>query len=135
MSINYVEIEGNMTRDPEVKTIAGVKTVLNFSIAHNTRNKDDAGNWVDGEPMFFDCEYWPNDAAYWLKRLGKGVGVIVTGELKQDRWEKDGQVRSAVRIRVTSIGARWLPEIGAPAQSSPQPQSVPASKPNDYIPF
>jgi len=130
MSINSVIIEGNLTRDPETKAI-GDKTVIKFSIAENTRMKDSGGQWVDGEPNFFEVEYWPSDPQYWLKRLGKGVGVIVVGRLKQDRWEKEGVKHERVRVRAESIGGKWLPEIGANAG-----QSAPVSNQNiDEIPF
>jgi single-strand DNA-binding protein len=143
MSINSVIIEGNLVRECETKAV-GDRTVINFSIAENTRMKDDAGQWKDGEPNYFEVEWWPTEPAYWLKRLGKGVGVVVVGRLKQDRWEKDGMKHERVRIRAESIGAKWLPEIGASqgagaAQGSTQTQgqarSMASPIADDSIPF
>ena len=141
MTDNFVFIEGNLTRDPDTKYTQAGKTVINFSIAHNNRKKE-GDTWVDGEPDFFDCEYWPSDPQYWLKRLGKGAAVIITGELKQDRWEFEGKTMSRVKIRVTSIGAKWLPELTgqkAATSSDKKPESAKPSPPKDEftddIPF
>lgn len=128
--INDLVIEGNLTREPELKP-AGSKTVINFSIAHNTRTKDTAGNWVDGTPMYFDVEFWPNDPQYWAKRLTKGTAVLVIGALKQESWEKDGQKYSRVRIRAQDICAKWLPEITGTASTAPTASAPPLPQQND----
>jgi single-strand DNA-binding protein len=124
--MNQVIIEGNLTREPELKP-AGDKTVINFGIAYNTRKKDASGQWVECSPMFFDVEYWPNDPQYWAKRLTKGTSAVVSGSLKYETWQKDGQNFSRVKIRAQEIFAKWLPEIGntsqntAPAAQTPPP--------------
>lgn len=123
MAANFVHEEGNLTRDPEVRTTPTGKAVLSFAIAQTQRKKNDAGQWEDGETSFFDVEFWPSDPAYWIKRLGKGTGVVIDGELKQDRWEDaDKNVRSKIVIRATSIFSKWLNELtAAPAQADPPP--------------
>lgn len=133
MSRNEVQIEGNLTREPELKLV-GDKTVMNFGIAYNTRKKDSSGNWVDGDPMFFNVEFWPNDPKYWSLRLTKGTPVLIIGSLKFEKWEKDGQSMSAVRIRAQEIKSPFVPTIEeqqanrkAPAQSyTPAPHAQPA---------
>jgi single-strand DNA-binding protein len=123
--MNEVKIAGNLTRDPEVRTTPAGKPVLNFSIAFNTRIKNQTtGEWEDGAPQFFDCEFWPKDPQYWIKRLGKGVGVFVCGKLKQDVWQQDGQHRSKVKISVEEIYGRWMNEIQV-SQSAPAEQAAP----------
>lgn len=141
MSMNNIVIEGNLTREPEMKLV-GEKTVINFSIAYNTRTKDESGHWVDGTPSFFDIEYWPNDPQYWVKRLGKGTSVVVTGSLKQESWEKDGQKFSRVRIRAQEIFNKWLPELPAASAGAvavpPPPSAAPADQGTGFpedIPF
>jgi len=127
MSVNHVEIEGNITREIELRQ-AGGKTVIGFSIAHNTRAKDAAGNWGEGPAEFYDVEYWPNDPKYWANRLTKGTSVIISGNLKQDRWEQDGQARSRVKIVAREIGAKWLPEIQGVQQNNQMPTGVTKTK-------
>jgi single-strand DNA-binding protein len=116
MSINSVQVEGNLVAEPETKATGTGRTVVKFTIAENVRVKDSATNeWKDGTPNFYDCEFWPNDPQYWLKRLGKGVGVVIFGHLTQDKWEKDGQKYSRIKIIVEKIISKWLPELQATA--------------------
>lgn len=116
MSINSVQVEGNLVAEPETKATGTGRTVVKFTIAENVRVKDSATNeWKDGTPNFYDCEFWPNDPQYWLKRLGKGVGVVIFGRLTQDKWEKDGQKYSRIKIIVEKIISKWLPELQATA--------------------
>jgi single-strand DNA-binding protein len=126
MNLNFVDIEGNLVRDPEARSVWD-KTVITFSIAHNNRVKDDStGQWKDGDPDFFDVEYWATDPQYWLKRLGKGVSVIINGTLKQDRWnDAEGKTRSRVKIRADNILAKWLPEIQVKPDAKPGDDGVP----------
>ena len=126
MSENFSLVEGNLVADPEAVATKSGKTVLKWTIAENVRVKDASGQWVDGDPNFYDCEYWPNDPQYWLKRLGKGTGVALVAQLKQDRWEQDGQKRSKVKLNVKAIYGKWLPELVAPKQAEQPAQGQPA---------
>ncbi|MBF0122808.1 MAG: single-stranded DNA-binding protein [Candidatus Omnitrophica bacterium] len=101
MSLNSVNIMGNLTRDPELKTIPSGKSVCSMSIANNriyTKN----GERVT-EVSYFDIEVWGAVAENCAKYLKKGSGIIVEGRLKQERWEKDGKTQSRVRIAANSI--------------------------------
>ena len=137
--MNLFILEGNLVREPETKLV-GQRTVIKFSIAENQRVKDANGNWVDGEPSYYDMNFWTDKPDYWLKRLGKGTSVVCSGTLKQDRWQdkETGKTSSKINFTVTEIKAKWLPEINGNAalQSAPAPeingtaapQSAPASQ-------
>ena len=89
MSLNSVNIMGNLTRDPEMKYTPSGKAVCSLSIANNrvyTKN----GEKVT-EVSYFDVEVWGVVAENCSKYLLKGQGIIVEGRLRQDRWEKDGK--------------------------------------------
>lgn len=137
---NFFILEGNLVREPETNLV-GQKTVIKFSIAENTRTKDANGNYVDGEANYYDINFWTEKPDFWLKRLGKGVGVICRGFMKQDRWEKDGQKFSKVNFTATEINAKWLPELNGATQSAPAQTSAPAAQAqtaldnNNDIPF
>lgn len=138
---NFFIVEGNLVREPETKLV-GQRTLIKFSIAENQRTKDANGNWVDGEPNYYDMNFWTEKPDYWLKRLGKGVSVLCRGNFKQDRWEKDGKKYTKINFTVTDINGKWLPELDTQTQSAPAaPASAPAAAPapaSDYpedIPF
>ncbi len=101
MSLNSVNIMGNLTRDPELKSTPSGKTVCSLSIANNrVYNK---GSERVTEVSYFDVEVWGIVAENCSKYLKKGSGIIVEGRLKQDRWEKDGKTQSKVRIAANSV--------------------------------
>lgn len=119
MSLNSVNIMGNLTRDPELKYTNSGKSVCNLSIANNrvyTKN----GERVT-EVSYFDIEVWGAVAENCSKYLTKGSGIIVEGRLKQDRWEKDGKTQSRVRIAANNI--HFMPKRdGATGGPQPRPQ-------------
>jgi len=119
MSLNSVNIMGNLTRDPELKYTNSGKSVCNLSIANNrvyTKN----GERVT-EVSYFDVEVWAAAAENCAKYLSKGSGIIVEGRLKQERWEKDGKMQSRVRIAANSV--HFMPRRGDnPAPQEPKPE-------------
>jgi single-strand DNA-binding protein len=101
MSLNSVNIMGNLTRDPELRYTPAGKGVCSLSIANNriyTKNTEKVT-----EVSYFDVEVWGPMADNCTKYLKKGSGIIVEGRLKQDRWEKDGKTQSRVRIVANSV--------------------------------
>jgi single-strand DNA-binding protein len=117
MSLNSVNIMGNLTRDPEIKSTPSGKSVCSLSIANNrVYNK---GNERVTEVSYFDVEVWGPVAENCVKYLKKGSGIIVEGRLKQDRWEKDGKTQS--RVRITANSVHFMPkrtDEGSAAKSS-----------------
>jgi single-strand DNA-binding protein len=105
MSLNSVNIMGNLTRDPEIKYTNSGKSVCNLSIATN-RVYTSNGEKVT-EVSYFDIEVWGAVAENCAKYLSKGRGIIVEGRLKQERWEKDGKTQS--RVRITANNIHFLP--------------------------
>jgi single-strand DNA-binding protein len=92
---------GRLTRDAELKYTAGGQAVCKFSIAVNRRRKS-GDQWVD-EASFFDIVLWGRQGESLNQYLVKGKLVGVDGELRQDRWEQDGQNRSKVEIVANNI--------------------------------
>jgi single-strand DNA-binding protein len=99
--INHVVLVGRLTRDAELKYTAGGQAVCKFSIAINRRRKS-GDQWVD-EANFFDIVLWGRQGESLNQYLVKGKQVGIDGELRQDRWEQDGQNRSKVEIVANNI--------------------------------
>jgi len=96
VDVNHVILLGRLTRDAELKYTAGGQAVCKFSIAVNRRKKN-GDQWED-EANFFDIVIWGKQGETLNQYLKKGKMVAVDGELRQDRWQQDGQNRSKVEI-------------------------------------
>ncbi len=99
--LNHVMLIGRLTRDAEFKYITNGQAICKFSVAVNRRKKS-GDQWVD-EVNFFDVVLWGRQAETLNQYLLKGKQLAVEGELRQDRWEQDGQNRSKVEIVANNI--------------------------------
>jgi single-strand DNA-binding protein len=99
--INHVVLVGRLTRDAELKYTASGQAVCKFSLAVNRRRKN-GDQWED-EANFFDIVLWGRQGESLNQYLTKGKAVGVDGELRQDRWQQDGQNRSKVEIVANNI--------------------------------
>ncbi len=99
--INQVVLIGRLTRDAELKYTNNGTPVSRISIAVNQRRKMNE-QWVD-EANFFNIVIWGKTAESLNPYLQKGKQIAVTGQLRQNRWEQDGQQRSRVEIVATNI--------------------------------
>jgi single-strand DNA-binding protein len=99
--LNHVILIGRLTRDAELRYTAGGQAVCKFSIAVNRRRKN-GDQWED-EANFFDIVLWGRQGESLNQYLVKGKMIGVEGELRQDRWQQDGQNRSKVEIVANNI--------------------------------
>ena len=135
--INSVVLCGRVTRDAEVRYTNGGMAVSEISIAVNRYAGKDKGE----EVSFFEVNLWGKTAEALAQYLTKGRQIVVQGELRQERWEQDGQKQSKVRINANNIQlVGGKDEKAEPArQSAPQPASQqmlgPEGYESDEIPF
>ena len=122
--INQVVLVGRLTRDSELKYTAGGQAVCKFSIAINRRRKN-GDQWED-EANYFDVVLWGRQGEALAQYLLKGKPVGVSGELRQDRWEQDGQKRSKVEVVASNIQL-----LGGGGQSQGQKNGENISPPSD----
>lgn len=99
--VNHVILIGRCTRDATIKFTSGGMAIGSFSIAVNRRTKK-GEQWVE-EASFFDVSLFGKSAEGLAQYLTKGKQVAVEGELRQDRWEQDGQPRSKVTIAANNV--------------------------------
>ncbi len=106
-SFNKVVLMGNLTRDPEVRSLPSGMTVTTFGLAvsHKYKQGDDSKE----EVCFVDIVTFGKQAENSGKYLTKGQGVIIDGRLSQRRWEdKDGQKRNKHEVVAQSV--QFLPK-------------------------
>lgn len=103
MSINSVNISGNLTRDPELRTTQNGTAILNFGMAVNDRRRNaQSGEWED-VPNFVDCCLFGKRGEALSTRLVKGMKVFISGKLHYNSWERDGKKRSKIEVIVDEI--------------------------------
>ena len=103
-NLNVVVITGNLTRDPELRSLPSGTSVCDMRVAVNTRRKNGAtGEWED-KPNYFDVKVWGAQGENCSRFLSKGRPVAVQGRLEWREWEtQDGQKRQAVDIIAESV--------------------------------
>jgi len=143
-SYNRVILVGNLTRDPELRYIPSGTAVSEVTLAVNDRVKRN-DQWTE-ETTFVDVTLWARTAEVANEYLSKGSPVLIEGRLKLDRWEKDGQKHSKLRVvgeKMQMLGGKGgggsSRTGGSSYEASPEySPSAPASAavpPDDEIPF
>ncbi|PJM78961.1 single-stranded DNA-binding protein [Bifidobacterium scaligerum] len=101
-----ITIVGNLTADPELRTIGSGATVASFTIASTPRNWNRQTNqFEDGQALFMRCSAWRDLADHCAQSLKKGMRVIATGRLQQRSYQaQDGSQRTVVELQLDEIG-------------------------------
>jgi single-strand DNA-binding protein len=99
--INKITIIGRLTKEAELKYTNTGTAISKLSIATNKKRKS-GDEWID-EVSYFDVVLFGKTAEALNQYLEKGKQIAIDGELKQNRWEKDGQKRSKVEIIANGI--------------------------------
>jgi single-strand DNA-binding protein len=120
-NLNSVLLEGNLTRDPELRYTAKGTAVCRFAIACNRSYKQDEQR--QEEVSYFDVTTWSRLAEICAEYLVKGRGVRVVGRLKQDRWEDDSGNRRS-RIEVIAEHVEFKPQRRDEAETEPEAEAI-----------
>lgn len=115
---------GNLTRDPEVKTLPNGTPVANFSIATNRVYKDRDGAKQE-QTEFHNIVVFSRTAETVGQYLKKGSGVFIEGRLQTRSWEKDNvkQYRTEIIAETVQFG----PRTGAAAPADRGESKAPAN--------
>lgn len=105
-SINTVVVSGNLTRDPELRSLPSGTSVCELGIAVNERNKNPQTNEWEDRANFFDVTVWGGMGEWAARSLQKGAGLTVEGRLRWEQWESNGEKRSKVKIVANSLVPR-----------------------------
>ncbi len=127
-NINRVTMTGNLTKDPELRSLPSGTAVCELRIACNTRRKDQSsGEWVD-KPNFFNVTVWGAQGENAARYLHKGRPVAIDGRLDWREWEdQEGNKRQAV-----SIIADTVQFLGSPNRGSQFSEDAPIE--GDFVP-
>lgn len=144
-----------LARDVEMRYSQSGSAIANFSVVSSKKYKTQSGEQKE-ETVFIDCSAFGRLGEICNQYLSKGSQVYIVGEMKHEKWEKDGQKRSKHSITIESLemlgnkdnstggngyGKQGESNYSAPAQNnysqpSQQPSNIPDIDINDdEIPF
>ena len=115
-NINRVVLTGNLTADPELRSLASGNSVCKLRLACNTRRKNNAtGTWED-KPNYFDITVWGAQGENCARFLAKGRPVAIDGRLEWREWQdKEGNNRQNVEIVADAVQFLGGREDGPPS--------------------
>lgn len=126
-SINQVIIMGRLTRDPEMRTTPGGKSVTSFSLAVDRQGSDDTAD-------FFDITAWEKLGELVNQYLSKGRRCLVQGRLRQESWDDKETGKKRSRVAVVASDVTFLDgPSGDEGGSSSAPKSSSSSKKSDDV--
>lgn len=116
-SFNRVILAGNLTRDPEMRTLPSGSAVAALGLAVNRSYRKPDGEEVE-ETTFIDVDAFGHQAEVVGKYLHKGDPLMLEGRLRYRSWEDDsGQKRNKLNVVLEKF--EFLPR-GARQVSEPQ---------------
>ena len=109
-SFNKVILMGNLTRDPELRSLPSGTTVVNFGLAVSERWKDKNTGEQREEVCFVDVDAFGRQGEVVSEYFSKGKPILVEGRLRFRQWETDsGEKRSKLSVtldRFSFVGSR-----------------------------
>lgn len=97
MYLNKAFIIGNLTRDPELKSLPSGVQVATFGMATNRIYKDKEGNRQESTE-FHNIVVFGRQAETTAQYLKKGSSALIEGRLQTRSWEADGQKKYRTEI-------------------------------------
>ena len=126
--MNKLTIIGNLTRDPElrsVNTANGPVNVCDFTVAVNSRRRGQNSGQQQDEATFFRCTAWRGLAEVVSRYATKGTKVCVMGPVSVRTYTaNDGSTRASLEVTVEDFEFASSRNDGA--ASSPAPATAPA---------
>ena len=120
MNFNKAIIAGNLTRDPEVRSLPSGQSVASFGVASNRRYTDQQGNRQEKTEFHNIVSFgkWADICSRYLK---KGMPILVEGRLQTNNWQgQDGvkRYRTEIIMEFMQMGPR-LGGAGSTSQTTP----------------
>ena len=99
-SFNKVLLMGNLTRDPEVRTLPSGQAVTELGVASNrSYTAGGPGGEKKEEVTFVDVSFWGRKGEVVAQYFKRGDPIFIEGRLTFRQWEtKEGQKRSKLSV-------------------------------------
>lgn len=131
-SFNKVILMGNLTRDPELRTLPSGNAVARIGLAVNRVYLSKEGEKKE-EVTYVDVDAFGKQAETIAKWCTKGSGILVEGRLRLDQWDDKatGEKRSKLGIvleNFTFVGGRSTNSVGGASAPSDYEDVAPAPR-------
>lgn len=114
MYLNKVFLFGNLTRDPEQKSLPNGTAVTNFSLATNRIYKDAAGAKQE-QVEYHNIVVFGRQAETSGQYLKKGQGVMIEGRISTRSWDDKTTGEKKYRTEIIADAVQFGPKsAGAP---------------------
>ena len=123
-TVNKVIIIGNLTRDPEIRTMQNGGKLANVSVATNDTWKDKTTGERREKAEYHRVVIFDErlvDVAE--KYLAKGSKVYLEGELQTRKWQQDGQDRYSTEVVLQRFRSTLTMLDDAPKREARDPQA------------
>lgn len=131
VNINRVTLTGNLTRDPELRSLPSGLSVCSLRLACTARRKESStGEWED-RPNYFDVTVWGTQAENASRFLARGRPVAVDGRLEWREWvNEEGQRRQAVEVVAEALQFLGAPPAAASEEALAGTGAEPVAAPS-----
>jgi len=134
MNLNKAFIIGNLTRDPELRTLPSGGSVASFGVATNRVWKNQQGEKKE-DTQFHNIVVFGKQADTVAQYLKKGSSVLVEGRLQTRTWQaQDGTKKNRTEIvaervqfgpkRTTGTGGGVTEPAEAPVQKTEELETI-----------
>lgn len=104
MSLPVLNGTARLIEDPQLRYAASGGAVVKIRLAFNSRKKDQSGEWVDDAVFYIRGTAFGKAAENIAETLQRGMEVVVSGRMKTESWESNGEKKEAPSLLVDSIG-------------------------------
>lgn len=127
MYLNKVMLIGNLTRDPEMKSLPTGMKVTNFSVATNRVWKDKDGSKKESTE-YHNVVVFGRQAETVAQYMKKGNNLMIEGRLQTRSWESDGKKNYRTEIIADNV------QFGSRSSSDSSSSSAPSKNNSEESP-
>ena len=132
--LNHIDIQGRLTRDPELRRTGSGLAVASFSVA--VERDFPSKETGEKETDFINCVAWRQTAEFIGKYFTKGSMIVVSGRLQIKKWTDDNGVkRTTAEIVADNVyfGESKKKENTSNSYNNPYTYAVPVTPTSDFV--
>src|SRR3989344_5529030 len=143
MYLNKAIVIGNLTRDPELRSLPSGAAVTTMAVATNRVWKDKDGNKKE-DVQYHNIVIFGKQAETSAQYLKKGQTVIVEGRMQTRSWDDKSTSEKKYRTEIVADRVQFGPKAGGapaggganfskPAENKAPQESAPTDYPDENI--